>query len=133
MGREVGQELLLGFKHSHTSVKKCKKMSPTTPKWIPILRDKIPWYPKILEQCLGTQSCPNCGLVKPLKIYWRLNIQSVFTNLDIWNTSYDQKNGWNYQLDSQSLNCPTKGSNHLCMKCAIWCGKMVFQGYNFVF
>ncbi len=55
------------------------------------------------------------------------------THLDISNTSYGQKKGWesNWQFDSQPRKVENR-SDFLTFKwCAIYCWKILDEGYNF--
>ncbi len=55
-------------------------------------------------------------------------------NLDISNTSYDQKKGWesNWQFDSRPLKVKNRPDSLVCRKSATYRWKDLDEGYNFV-
>jgi len=55
------------------------------------------------------------------------------THLDIWNTSYGQKKGreWNWLFDSQPLKVRNRLNFFACRWRATYCWKALHDGYNF--
>ncbi len=56
------------------------------------------------------------------------------THLNIWNTSYGQKKGWesNWQFDSRPLKVGNRPDFPACMWCATYHWKSLDEGYKFV-
>jgi hypothetical protein len=54
-------------------------------------------------------------------------------HLDIWNTNYGQKKGWesNWQFDSWPLKVRNQLDFLVCRWCATYCWKDLNEGYNF--
>jgi hypothetical protein len=55
------------------------------------------------------------------------------THMDIWNTSYAQKKGWesNWQIDSRPLKVKNQPNFLACRCCATYRWKPLDEGYNF--
>jgi len=58
---------------------------------------------------------------------------ACIAHLDIWNTSYGQKNGRksNWQFDSRPLKVENRPDFHACRWCATYRWKALDEGYNF--
>jgi len=84
------------YSHVPRSAKECEGKNPHTPKWTPMWELKSRWTPRCLENDYKGQNpmdrrvLHNIGkLLKRGCLKW-----ARMTHLDIWNTSYGQKKGW---------------------------------------
>jgi hypothetical protein len=100
----VGQKGSFGVaSHAPRNAKECERMNLHTPKWTPCWELESQWTPKSSERnCRGQ----NPWAWRVLYINWKLLKRRCLkwariTHLDIWNTSYEQKKGWepNWQFD----------------------------------
>ncbi len=59
---------------------------------------------------------------------------ACITHLDVWNTSYGQKKGWesNWQFDSWPLKVKNRPDFFTCRWRETYCWKALDEGYNFV-
>jgi hypothetical protein len=62
--------------------------------------------------------------------YWKW---ACIAHLDIWNTSYGQKKGWesNRKFDSRPLKVGNRPDFLVCRQCATYRWKSLDEGYNF--
>jgi hypothetical protein len=63
----------------------------------------------------------------------RCLIWARIAHLEIWNTSYDRKKGWesNWQFDSRPLKVKNRPNFFACRKRVTYCWKDFDKGYNF--
>jgi hypothetical protein len=118
------------------SMGECENWTSTLPSELPLWELESQWTPK--------SSRKNFKVQNPLD--WRVHyiIKKLLerrclkwahmTHLDIWNTSYGQKKGWesNWQFDSRPLkveNCP---NSLTCRWHATYHWKVLKEGYSFV-
>ncbi len=79
------------------SAKKCEGMNPHTPKWTLILEVRIPNGFMNVQRAIARGQNPSVQKVFYIignLLKWRCLKWVCITHLDIWNTSYDQKKGW---------------------------------------
>jgi hypothetical protein len=121
--------------HAPRSAKECEGMNPHTPKWTPILGVGIPMDSWIfIGQLQGSKPI---GL--KISLYHWKDIKSRclkwarMTHLDIWNTSYGQKKGWesNWQFNFWPLKIENQPDFLACGWRATYHWKALNEIYNF--
>jgi hypothetical protein len=83
------------------------------------------------------QNSMSCGVLYIIeKILKRRCLEwTCIAHLNIWNTSYRQKKGWesNYQFDSWPQKVGNRPDLLSCRGCATYCWKAINESYNFAF
>jgi len=102
---------------------------------IPFWELEFRWTSESSEgNCRGQNSMDWGVLYIIKKLLERTCLKWVYmTHLDIWNTSYGQKKGWesNWQFDSQPLKIKNRSNFLACRWHATYCWKTLKNGYNF--
>jgi len=108
-------------------------MNPHIPKWTPILRVGVPMDFRIFRGRLNPLDWRVFYIIEKL---WKFRCLkwACMTHLDIWNTSYGQKKGWesNWQFDSRPLKVENQPNFLACKWCATYPWKAFDEDYNFV-
>ncbi len=121
--------------HAPESAKECEGMNPHTLKWTPRWELESQWTPKSSERnCRGQNPLAWKFIYiigKPLKprcLKW-----AHIAHLDIWNTSHDQKKGWesNWQFDSQPLKVGNQPNLLAFSQRVTYRWNDLDKGYNF--
>jgi hypothetical protein len=114
---------------------KCEGMNPHTPKGASTLGVGVLMDSQIFKK--RSQGSKPIGLKVFYIIRKLLKLKCLkwgrMTHLDIWNTSYGQKKGWesNWQFDSRPLKVRNQPDFLVCRWHATYCWKALDEGYNF--
>jgi hypothetical protein len=111
-------------------------MNPHTPKGTPTLGVGVPVDFRIFRKWL--QGSKLIGLRRSL-YHWKKLLErrclkwACMTHLDIWNTSFGRKKGWesNWQFDSRPLKVGNRSDFLVWRWCATYRWKAPNEGYNF--
>jgi hypothetical protein len=107
--------------HTPRSVGKCEGVNLHTPKATPTLGDGVSVDSQNFKERFQGQNSMACGVLYIIGklLECRCLKWACIAHLDIWNTSYGQKKGWesNCQFDSR----PKKFRNRLDLLCCRWC------------
>jgi len=124
---------------SHTTYsRECEKVwgnELSHPKGVQLWELEFRWTSEFLEGDWRGQNSMDWG---DLYIIWKLLERrylkwAPIIQLDIWNTSYGQKKGWesNWQFDSRPLKVGNRPNFCACRWRATYCWKALDEGYNF--
>jgi hypothetical protein len=121
--------ILLGMQES------LKKWTLTLPSELPLQELKSQWtIESSRSNCRGQNPLNWIFLYIIAKLLKRRCFKWAYmTHLDIWNTSYGQKKGWesNWHFDSQPLKVKNRLNSLVWRCCATYRWKDIDQGYNF--
>jgi hypothetical protein len=111
-------------------------MNLHTPKWTPMLGVGVPKRLSNFQSAIvgGQNSSPRKVLYVIEKLLKRRCLKwARITHLDIWNTSYGQKKGWEskWQFDSWPLKVKNQHDFLACRWRARYRWKALDEGYNF--
>jgi len=107
----------------------------TLPSELPLWELESRWTSKCLEDDFKGQNPMDWRviytirkLLKPRCLKW-----ACMTHLNMWNTRYDQKKGWesNWQFDFRPLKARNRPDFLACRWCETYCWKTLEEGYNF--
>jgi hypothetical protein len=118
--------------HAPRSAKSVREWTLTLPNELPLWELESQMESRIFRAQLQGQSVQRVfyiirNLLKLKCLKW-----ACMTHLDIWNTSYDQKNGWesNWQFDSRALKVRNWLDFLMCRWSVTYCWKVLDEGYN---
>jgi hypothetical protein len=135
-GQEGGPWVSSHALESAKSARSVREWTLTLPSELPLWELEFKWTPKFLERNFRGQ---NPLVQRVLYIIGKLLKRKCLkwarmTHLDIWNTSYGQKKGWesNYQFDSRPLKVKNWPDFLALRWRATYRWKDLHKGYNFV-
>jgi hypothetical protein len=112
-----------------------KEQTLTLPRVPPLWELEFQWTPKCSESDCRGQNPMVWGVIYIIENLLKLRCLkwARMTHLDIWNTSYDQKKGWesNWQFDSRPLKVRNRPDFLLFKWRATYHWKALDEGYNF--
>jgi hypothetical protein len=107
----------------------------TLPRQLPLWEMESRWTPKTLKSNCRGQTSISCGVLYIIgKLLKRKCLKwARIVHLDIWNTSYDQKKGWesNCQFDSRPQKVGNRPDLLSCRGHATYRWKALDESYNF--